>query len=230
MVLSALICLSAESVCADVTFSSLESSVMNYDGSEKAESELRTLLKQGANPNEVNKRGQPVIFRAILPDTLKALKVLLEYKADINARDKNGFTPLMRATFAAALRPGEIEPVKFLLANGADVNVTEKSGMSALHLAAKNMKLQADTSLVEILLKAGANVNQLMGLPYGKPTVGFSPLALAATTGNNAVIKILIAAGANPNLKGAKGMSPLESARFHKHEETVRLLESFGAK
>ena len=71
--------------------------------------------------------------------------MLLDYGADINAKDKNGATALMAASEAR-----NAELVKLLLDHGADVNIQDKQGKTAHALA-------SDPTIKEILAKHGAN-------------------------------------------------------------------------
>lgn len=110
---------------------------------------ITPLLDAGAEVNAVNNHQQTALHLAVWdPD---ALQLLLQHKADVNAADENGTTPLM-----AALEEDEPEPlaVKYLLDAKADVNV--KLNLSTpLHLAVKK-NLTEET---ELLLAAKADVN-----------------------------------------------------------------------
>jgi ankyrin repeat protein len=79
---------------------------------------------------------------------LDTVKVLLESKADVNAPNADGTTPLMVAS-----QGGHKEIVKLLLAKDVDVNAKDKTdGRTALWHAAQN----GHTEIVELLKKAGA--------------------------------------------------------------------------
>jgi len=135
----------------------------------------------------------------------------------------------MRASFStAALHPKDLSVIKVLLDHKADPNLSEKNGMTALHLASSNLKPEGGTELVELLLKSGANPNVLMG-PRGAE-FGFSPMSTAARKGNNAVIRVLAQAKANPNLKRSQGISPLEAAKQSGHPDSAKLIESLGGR
>lgn len=70
--------------------------------------------------------------------------------ADVNARDKDGVTPLHRA---AALN-GNPEVIYTLIQLGADVNARDKNGWTPLHWAARFSK---KPEVVLVLLKLGAD-------------------------------------------------------------------------
>lgn len=110
---------------------------------------ITPLLDAGAEVNAVNNHQQTALHLAVWdPD---ALQLLLQHKADVNAADENGTTPLM-----AALEEDEPEPlaVKYLLDAKADVNV-KLNHSTPLHLAVKK-NLTEET---ELLLAAKADVN-----------------------------------------------------------------------
>jgi hypothetical protein len=76
---------------------------------------LRVFLEAGANPN-VNDEGHTLLhFLTAFPDTKPSIEVLLQFKANIHARDSFfGFTPL---TWAVVQR--RLDLVQFLRAHGA---------------------------------------------------------------------------------------------------------------
>ena len=78
---------------------------------------------------------------------VEAVKVLLKAGADVNARDKDGGTPLYAAVFW-----GHVELVKLLLEAGANVNAKGIGGDTPLHLAA----IQGNVGAVKVLREAGA--------------------------------------------------------------------------
>jgi ankyrin repeat protein len=119
--------------------------------------------------------------------------------AQVNARSKAGYTPLM---FAA--RAGHIDLVQALLAAGANVNDVETNGFSVLDLAIAN----AHYELAALLLTKGADPNG--------DTAGWAPLHLAIMVRNPEqlpvpdpiptgkltsldLIKALLARGGDPN-------------------------------
>jgi len=104
------------------------------------------------------------------------------------------------------------------------VNECDEKGFTALHW---NCLLGAVGSerldISDVLLKAGADVNLLVG------DDGFSPLILACETGNIELVKQLIENGADINLIG-DGTTPLIQAVVSGDENMVELLLQWGAK
>jgi Ankyrin repeats (3 copies) len=81
---------------------------------------------------------------------LAEVERLLKAGADVNAKNKNGWTPL-HAAAGSNLSPAVLE---VLLKAGADVNAKTADGVTPLHLAAAN---NPSPAVLEVLLKAGAD-------------------------------------------------------------------------
>jgi ankyrin repeat protein len=139
------------------------------------------------NPNLVFKRDQSLVVPRGLnttpsDDTLLDLAVasgerdiaefLLANKADVNARDNYGFTPLHFAV-------GSRDVTELLLANGADVNAKDNSGITPLDGA-------MNKDVAELLLLKGADVN-------AKSNNGWTPLQWAEFSGRKEVVELLSA-------------------------------------
>ena len=82
---------------------------------------LERLLKQGADPNKRNDANATALIWAATD--LEKTRLLLEHKADVNARSSDMRTPLM----IAARRPGNAPLVKLLLDRGANPNPNRES-------------------------------------------------------------------------------------------------------
>jgi len=80
------------------------------------------------------------------------VKLLFEYGANVNARDKRGETALHKAA-----RWGYLEVVRLLLDHGADTNAKGDNLWTPLHEGAWSGNLQ----VVELLLKSGADAHAL---------------------------------------------------------------------
>ncbi len=76
------------------------------------------LLERGANSNITTASKQTHLGHAIMQGNIKILKLLIEYKADVNAKFE-GYTPLGYSVVSSHL-----EIAKILVASGADVSAT----------------------------------------------------------------------------------------------------------
>lgn len=81
------------------------------------------------------------------------MQLLIDHKADVNAKSKTGWTPLMFAIMQDTDRD-YLKPIQILLENNADVNSQNNSGLTALMLAGKR-----NESGVKLLLEYNADVN-----------------------------------------------------------------------
>lgn len=135
------------------------------------------------------------------------VKVLLAAKADVNATDAKGNTPLIKASAR-----GDINLVESLLKSGADVNIANKIGETALIKSVDKSQLgelknivtqwegypeflrkvaQKQMKLVTLLIEAGANVN-------ATDKNGNTALTVASSIGEawNCIVQALLSAGA----------------------------------
>ncbi|PJD95523.1 MAG: hypothetical protein CK425_08375 [Parachlamydia sp.] len=127
---------------------------------------------------------------------LAGIKNVLEENPELIDAKMQGQTPLMKAAGA-----GQAEIVAFLLANKADPYVkASHDNMTALAFAI----LGSNVEVVELLLKhAKKNVNDLIApitndMEAHRWKRYHTPLMLAGQVGNQAIIKLLLEAGARP--------------------------------
>jgi ankyrin repeat protein len=181
------------------------------------------------------------------------LKALIERKADVNARDSYGRTPLHVATFAK--QRGTIE---LLAQAGADLGLLENDRYDAVTIAS----VADDEETLRLLLKLGASAKLTTSRYDG------TALIAAAHLGHDGVVRQLIAAGApldhvnnlhwtaviesivpgdggrrhqatlkalidakaNLQLADRSGMTPLALARQRGYGAMVQMLEVAGAR
>ena len=82
---------------------------------------------------------------------IEAIKQHLAADADVNAKDRTGWTPLCEAAIN-----GHKEIAELLLANGADVNAKDEDGETPLDAAIEN----EHTELADLLRKHGAKTGE----------------------------------------------------------------------
>ncbi len=126
-------------------------------------------------------------------------QLLLAAKADVNAPDGKGLTPLHRATAA-----GSEGLVKLLLAAKANVNAQDEHGMTPLHTAATS----GQKATAELLLAAKADVN-------AQDRNGATPLYCAITSNQKPMAALLVEHNADVNLAPVVGMTGSNTPLHH---------------
>lgn len=109
---------------------------------------LRRMLASGANANARDPEHQWTPLMMARSD--EAVLLLLDYGADVDARDDRGMTALMWHSLGKHRHGPNI--VSILAYRGADVNARTKDGESVLHFAIAS----GDPARVSLLLRLGA--------------------------------------------------------------------------
>jgi ankyrin repeat protein len=212
--------------------------------------------------------GQTALMWAAAQSQADMIGFLLEHGADPNARgivrewqrkitaeprvkdmNKGGFTPLLYAA-----REGCIDCARRLLAGGADPNLGDPENVSPLILALENLHFD----FAKFMIEAGADIDQFdfRGRTPVYVAVDFATLPTSAhgdipspdATTAHEVLRMLLAAGANPNVQLKRrhpyrhraldrnadvilsvGATPLLRAARAADVESVRMLLAHGA-
>lgn len=144
------------------------------------------------------------------------VELLVNRGANIEHRDKKGFTPLILAATA-----GHHKVVSTLLKHGAEIEAqSERTKDTPLSFACSGGRYD----VVEVLLAAGANKEH-------RNVSDYTPLSLAASGGYVNIIKVLLTQGAEINSRtGSKlGISPLMLAAMNGHATAVKMLLDMGS-
>lgn len=180
----------------------------------------KTLIALGADVNQKNRYGNPIIHHAVSSGNAELVELLISKGADVNAKGQ-----FDRVALHYANKKGM---AKILLAHGATVDAPTNYGETPLHWAAEGVNgLGKQVDLVEfanVLIAHRADVNRKTGEGRSHKT----PLNYAAESNNIPVAKLLIARGAD--VEGG-GSSPLSSAGANgDFAEMAQLLVENGAK
>jgi len=110
---------------------------------------VKLLLKRGANPNRYFQESP--LHHACKCSDLEMVELLLKFKADINAKNNCGISPLLQAVMGE-----KIELVQLLLESGSNVNAQNKVTLkSSLHEATE----RGNTKILILLLGKNVDVN-----------------------------------------------------------------------
>ncbi len=197
------------------------------------------LLESGADLHAQNNLGETPFALAMEEARLDVLEALLEAGLDVNAFDSLGETPLFAAHDA--------DVAALLIAHGADVHACNSRGRTALMDAFKGedvlrvlieagaspaardnegntaLHFVSDGDALQYLVQCGADINALNDR-------GESPLLSAVLRQDCTTCPgVLLALGANPNLRDQKGWTALMYALARHDTDMVRLLQGCGA-
>ena len=156
----------------------------------------------------------PQLRRATLDNDIAEIDRLLKAGADPNWRDDDGTTLLK-----IALLRDHVLAVERMLAAGADPNLREKhfgagiyeAGSLRYYLGLNRYGRDGRTYtlsnplIVALLIAYGADVNEI----EHNAVRGFTPLSLAAKNGHVQIVKMLLAASADPNTQKRDGDTAL---------------------
>src|SRR5215470_19876218 len=198
---------------------------------------VQALLAAKADPNAKEKNGgQNALMWALSQKQSAVADALIRAGADANAGSKNDFTPMM---FAA--QQGDVDSIRILLRAGAKLNGFEAGTVTPLIIAAAMNHVEA----VDLLLNSGADANTVDWRSYSALLLvvrdSHYGLDLARKDKVIAIVKSLLAHGANPNIRlkqpkaitandvSLDGATPLLLAAEVNNTEVVKVLLDAGA-
>ena len=195
------------------------------------------LISAEVDVDQADGTGRTALMMAAKANQSAIVELLLAAGADIEKTDFIGQTALIYAVRGIPLilvptsHPISLSPVIALIGAGADVNIAQhggqfSAGFTPLLYAANGLRVE----LVDLLLEAGANVNQT-------DVTGQTPLMLASQRKTDkddskiaiSVIKTLLEAGADVNQTDAIGQTALIFAAQGRSVPFIEVLVAAGA-
>ena len=197
---------------AGATSSLLEAAA---DGNDK---QVSALLAQGAKVDQRDLRNNTPLLRATAGGHVASARRLIEAGADVNARNWMHDSPYLLAG-----AEGQLQILEMTLAHGADLKSTNRYGGTALIPACE----RGHVEVVARLLAAGVAPDHVNLLGW----TGLLEAILLSDGGprHQAIVKLLIDAGADVNLADRQGVTPLQHARQRGQQQMVELLLANGA-
>lgn len=172
---------------------------------------VRQLIEQGADVNRANNNGGTSIMYAALSGNPETVTVLLRHHADVNLPARNGWTALMVAS-----AKGYFDVAKILLDNGAEPNQADIYSWTPLMRGVYENR----TRIVSLLLESDSiNTNQ-------PGENGVTALHLAVLKGNEDVVRLLLAEGADPDIKDNSGRTALDYAKENNNLHIENLIKT----
>ncbi|GLA06723.1 ankyrin-2 [Aspergillus niger] len=176
----------------------------------------RLMLEAGAYPSpelDGETWDTSPLHHATIKSNLEMVKLLLEFKADVNQSDLD--TCMIPLSTATAL--GHTEIVRCLLESEADINLENRYGEASLHIATRLGHLE----ITQLLLTQGTDVDKLVA--------GKNPLYFACKHDHVNMVRVLLTNTPKPNLNLGNGREqPLSIAIYYSYTEIVALLLEAG--
>ncbi|XP_030630079.1 protein phosphatase 1 regulatory subunit 12A isoform X6 [Chanos chanos] len=197
--------------------------------------EVLRMLERGADINYANVDGLTALHQACIDDNVDMVTFLVEHGASINQPDNEGWIPLH-----AAASCGYMDIAEYLISQGANVGVVNCEGETPLDIAeeeAMEELLQNEINRQGVDIEAARkeeerimlrdarqwlNSGQINDVRHAKS--GGTALHVAAAKGYTEVLKLLIQAGYDVNIKDYDGWTPLHAAAHWGKEEACRIL------
>lgn len=149
------------------------------------------------------------LVRAARAGRLRRIEQLVALGADVDGLGDDGVTPLVAAAGA-----GRLDAVEVLLRFGARADLRERYRLPLYGVVG--------AAVVQRLIRAGAD-------PNGVPSLGSTPLIVAASVRRVDEARTLIEAGADVEVKDAEGKTALAVAAERGDVEMIGLLMGAGA-
>ncbi len=180
---------------------------------------IRRLAAAGAPLDPTDAAGRTPLLIAVEKDHHDAALLLIDAGADINAQAANKDSPWLQA---GAL--GRTEMLRAMIPKKPNFSLRNRYGGNALIPACE----RAHVETVTLLLTTEIDVNHVNDL-------GWTCLLEIVILGDGGprhieVAKLVLAAGADPNIADKDGVSPLAHARAKGQSEIARLIEAAGGR
>ncbi|XP_050748014.1 protein phosphatase 1 regulatory subunit 12A isoform X5 [Gymnogyps californianus] len=197
--------------------------------------EVLRLLERGADINYANVDGLTALHQACIDDNVDMVKFLVENGANINQPDNEGWIPLH-----AAASCGYLDIAEYLISQGAHVGAVNSEGDTPLDIAeeeAMEELLQNEVNRQGVDIEAARKEEERIMLRDARQWLnsghindvrhaksGGTALHVAAAKGYTEVLKLLIQARYDVNIKDYDGWTPLHAAAHWGKEEACRIL------
>ncbi|MDF3060850.1 MAG: hypothetical protein K0S06_959 [Microvirga sp.] len=181
--------------------------------------ETLRLIGGGAPVDARDAQRRTPLLLAVDANHVDLARALLDAGASVDAQASNLDTPWLLAGAR-----GRVAIIAMMLAKRPDLSIRNRFGGNALIPACERAHVEA----VPLLLQAGLDVNHVNNL-------GWTCLLEIVILGDGGprhqeVARLVLAAGADPNLADKDGVTPLAHARCRGQREVARLIEASGGR
>ncbi|XP_053308212.1 protein phosphatase 1 regulatory subunit 12C isoform X2 [Spea bombifrons] len=185
--------------------------------------------------DSTNTDGISALHQACIDENLEVVEFLVNHGANVNQADNEGWTPLHVAASC-----GYMEIAEYLLKHNANIAAVNSDGDVPLDIAEDDCMetlLRAEISKRGIDIEAAKREEEEVMLQDARqmlnagkiedirhPKTGASALHVAAAKGYIEVMRLLLQANFDPNVRDKDGWTPLHAAAHWGVEEACRLL------
>ncbi|XP_069856687.1 protein phosphatase 1 regulatory subunit 12C isoform X3 [Dipodomys merriami] len=189
--------------------------------------------------DSTNADGISALHQACIDENLEVVRFLVEQGATVNQADNEGWTPLHVAASC-----GYLDIARYLLSHGANIAAVNSDGDLPLDLAESDAVeglLRAEIARRGVDVEAAKRAEEELllhdtrcwlnggAMPEARhPRTGASALHVAAAKGYIEVMRLLLQAGYDPELRDGDGWTPLHAAAHWGVEDACRLLAEHG--
>ncbi|KAM9633307.1 protein phosphatase 1 regulatory subunit 12C isoform 1-T1 [Trichechus inunguis] len=189
--------------------------------------------------DSTNADGISALHQACIDENLEVVRFLVEQGATVNQADNEGWTPLHVAASC-----GYLDIARYLLSHGANIAAVNSDGDLPLDLAESDAMeglLKAEIAHRGVDVEAAKRAEEELllhdtrcwlnggAMPEARhPRTGASALHVAAAKGYIEVMRLLLQAGYDTELRDGDGWTPLHAAAHWGVEDACRLLAEHG--
>ncbi len=176
-------------------------------------------ISSKASLDSPNGQGETALLVAVQKNEIEIAKALIAAGANINAQANNQDTPWLLAGAS-----GRTEIVQAMIPAKPDFSIRNRYGGNALIPACERGHVET----IAVLLTTGIDVNHVNNL-------GWTCLLEIVILGDGGerhqqAAKLVLAAGADPNLADGDGVSPLAHAQAKGQKEIAALIAAAGGR
>ena len=180
--------------------------------------QIESILKNGADPDQLNKSGVTLMYIAAGENNVEVGKILIKYGGHVDLRARNSdATPIF-----FACQENSFEFVKLIVENGGNLNrkCKDAGNQTPIRFACKTGSI----TLVSYLLEKGADIEDT-------PDDQITPIIQAARSDHYDLVKFLIEKKADVNAyaSGHDKECAINQAILNKNSNIVELLLQNGA-
>lgn len=204
--------------------------------------EVRRLLMLGVSPDSTNEDGLTALHQCCIDDSEEMMKLLIDFGANVNAKDSEQWTPLH-----AAATCGHIHLVRYLISRAADLLAVNADGNMPYdicedeptldYIESEMAKRGITQEMIDetraanevMMLSDLRNLNDAGGDLEFRDEQGATPLHIAAANGYVSVVEFLLDQHVSTDVCDNDQWQPIHAAACWGHPDVLEMLVQAGA-